>query len=173
MRKLVMALALGSLLVGCSSSQMIVGEAGPGEPRLSFEEIVAVVKAAGFGKVDSIHREHNLYEVKIRDERGQRVEVFVIPETGALQVDLDTGKFRTHRLVLPEKPRTEIPVADIIALVEAAGYHSVFSVEYEHALYEVKAIDSGGQRVELFVHSKSGELLRNPKTGKPMFEKID
>lgn len=59
---------------------------------------------------------------------------------------------------------------DIVAKVTAEGFRHVFSVEREHALFEIKAIDPEGRKVELFMNPKTGKILRNPKTGKPIVE---
>ena len=49
---------------------------------LSMEEILARLKAQGYGEVYEIERERGLYEVKARGQDGLRVEIYVDPRTG-------------------------------------------------------------------------------------------
>jgi hypothetical protein len=57
----------------------VIGELPRDETRLRVQAIVAAVQAAGFGEVYSIQYRHTLYEVKVRDAEGLRVELFVHP----------------------------------------------------------------------------------------------
>jgi hypothetical protein len=77
---------------------------------------------------------------------------------------------RVGSIKAPGKP---LSFDSVVAKVEAQGYTGVYSIEYEHSLYEVKALDSAGRKVELYVHPKSGELLKHPKTGEPLSEVIE
>jgi hypothetical protein len=49
-----------------------------------YEQIVEQVMAEGYVEVYSIAYRHSLYEVKVRDAKGLRVELFVRPSTGKL-----------------------------------------------------------------------------------------
>jgi len=43
--------------------------------------------------------------------------------------------------------------------VAAAGYSDIFEIERERDGYEIKAVDTDGNRVELFIDPLSGEVL--------------
>lgn len=47
--------------------------------------------------------------------------------------------------------------------LEAAGYRDIRSIELESEGYEVKAIDSAGQRVKLYLDPVTGEVLEMNK----------
>jgi uncharacterized membrane protein YkoI len=175
------ALALGSGSLGPAMARAqtgttpesgVVGETETAGPRLSVGRIVNTVKAAGYTEVRKIEREHGVYEVDARDPKGWRVEVFVDAKTGDLVIDPETGKPRSERLS-DKVPSGPLDFEAVVAKVKAEGYPEVYSIEYEHALYEIKARDAAGRKVELYVHPKTGEVLKHPKTGKPLKEDID
>lgn len=138
-------------------------EQAPAMPRLSAGEVAARVEAAGYGEVHSVQFEHGRFEVDARDKKGRRVTVLVDPETGVV---------RSAKFVDESTPRSVVPIENIVESVKAAGFHSVHFVEQEHALYEVHARDDTGRMVELFVHPKTGEVLRHPKTGEPLWKYV-
>ena len=54
-----------------------------------------------------------------------------------------------------------LPIPQIYAKLESAGYRNVEKIEREHGTYEVRATDRQGERVRLNVHPQTGEIL-NP-----------
>jgi uncharacterized membrane protein YkoI len=157
---------------GTTPESGVIGESGPAGARLSVGRILSTVKAAGYTEVRKIEREHGVYEVDVRDPKGWRVEVFVDAKTGGLVIDPETGKPRSERLS-DKEPSGPLDFEAVAAQVKAEGYPEIYSIEYEHAIYEIKARDAAGRKVELYVHPKTGELLRHPKTGKPLKEIVD
>ena len=153
----------------------VIGETPADEPKLSVEEIIAAVHAAGFSEISKIEREKGVYEVKVRRPRktGAIVfEVYVDPKTGELVRDPETDEPLTKRIGRRSEPTQAIAFEEIVAKVEAAGYLEVYSIEYEHSLYEVKARDAEGRRVELYVHPKTGKLLKN-RSGDPLTQDLE
>jgi len=158
---------------GATSGTEVVGESESAAARLSVGQILAAVKAAGYTEVRKIEREHGLYEVKARDPKGLRVEIFVDPKTRGLVLDPDTGKPREHPVTETDSPAPPLDFEAVVATLKAEGFPEVYSIEYEHALFEIKARDTAGRNVELYVHPETGDLLRHPKTGKPLKEVLD
>lgn len=150
----------------------VIGETPRHEPRMTVTRIVAVAGAAGFTQVSRIERENGIYEVHARDERGREVEIWIDPGTEALLLDPQSGKPRSKRIREVRSARPRLSFEEIQAVVKAAGYPEVYAVEYEHALYEVKVRDADGRKVELFVHPRTGELLRHRRSGEPLTEDI-
>lgn len=151
----------------------VIGETPQHEPRMAATRIVAVARSAGFAQLSRIEREQGLYEVHARDERGREVEIWVDPRTEALLLDPQSGKPLSKRIRRVRSARPRLSVEQIEAVVKNAGYPEVYALEYEHALYEVKARDADGRKVELFVHPRTGELLRHRRSGEPLTEDID
>ena len=135
--------------------------------------IVSQVNAAGFSDVYFIGFEHGLYSIKVRHPVGHNVEVQLDPESGALVKDPKTGKPR-YKAISSSKPDKSVPFwKDLITQVRAAGYPEVYSIEYEHALYEIIAMDARNQVVELWANPNTGKLLRHPATGEPLSERVE
>ncbi|MBW2726458.1 MAG: PepSY domain-containing protein [Deltaproteobacteria bacterium] len=97
--------------------------------------------------------------------RGTQIvfEVYVDPKTGQLLLDPETGEPRSKRIGRRQEPTHPIPYERIVEQVIAEGYVEVYSIDYRHALYEVKVRDAEGAIVELFARPSTGELLRNRK----------
>ena len=52
-----------------------------------------------------------------------------------------------------------LPIPQIYAKLEAAGYRNLEKIEREHGTYEVRATDRQGARVRLDVHPQTGAIL--------------
>lgn len=52
-----------------------------------------------------------------------------------------------------------LPIPQIYAKLEAAGYRNIEKIEREHGAYEVRATDQQGARVRLDVHPQTGAIL--------------
>jgi hypothetical protein len=52
-----------------------------------------------------------------------------------------------------------LPIPQIYAKLESAGYRNIEKIEREHGAYEVRATDRQGGRVRLDVHPQTGEIL--------------
>lgn len=50
-----------------------------------------------------------------------------------------------------------------ITAVEAAGYRTVAKLEWEHGVWQVRALDAEGRRVTLRVDERSGEVRRDER----------
>lgn len=52
-----------------------------------------------------------------------------------------------------------LPSSEILQRVEQAGFSDVRDLEFDDGLWEVKALDRDGRRVELLVDPASGEII--------------
>lgn len=52
-----------------------------------------------------------------------------------------------------------LPIPQIYATLESAGYRNIEKIEREHGAYEVRATDRQGARVRLDVHPQTGAIL--------------
>lgn len=52
-----------------------------------------------------------------------------------------------------------LPIPQVYAKLEAAGYRNIEKIEREHGTYEVRATDPQGARVRLDVHPQTGAIL--------------
>jgi hypothetical protein len=139
----------------------------------SSEYITGKVDAAGFTDVYNVTFEHGLYEVKARNPAGQYVKIYLDPKSGKLVEDVETGKIRYKTFTPADPDATPLPWEGIISQIKEEGYKEVYSIHYDHQLYEVHARDAHNRVFELFVHPNTGKLLRHPTTGKPLSERVD
>ena len=140
---------------------------------LSSEYIISRVNAAGFTDVYFIGFEHGLYSIKVRHPSGHNVEIQLDPASGALVKDPGTGKPRYQTVARSNPVKSGPSWKDLISQVKAAGYSEVYYIEYEHALYEIIAMDAQNRVVELWANPNTGKLLRHPTSGELLFERVD
>ena len=55
---------------------------------------------------------------------------------------------------------TVLPMEAMLARLRAAGYTEIRKVERERGRYEVEGRDAQGERVELYVDARTGEVLK-------------
>ena len=70
--------------------------------------------------------------------------------------------FGAHTLLAQTQPaaQPQLDAKQIIAKLESAGYTSITDVEKDDGMWEVDAVNSAGQRVELDVDPVSGNVVR-------------
>jgi hypothetical protein len=70
---------------GDSSSYRLEGsESGVSGSALPMQELVATLKEQGYSEIYEIEREHGVYEVKARGEKGSTVKLYVDAESGQI-----------------------------------------------------------------------------------------
>ena len=52
-----------------------------------------------------------------------------------------------------------LSIPELHTKLESAGYRNIEKIERESGSYEVKATDRNGQRMKLYVHPQTGEIL--------------
>lgn len=99
---IISSFALGSLL---AASGMMLAPSFAGESRpaptaerqwLSIPQVHAKLEAAGYRNVEKIEREHGGYEARAIDRYGERIKLYVNPQTGDVLDQRAHGK-RVHR----------------------------------------------------------------------------
>lgn len=59
-----------------------------------------------------------------------------------------------------------LSIPEVHAKLESAGYRNIEKIERESGSYEVKATDQVSQRIKLYVHPQTGEVLEQRKRDK-------
>jgi hypothetical protein len=57
-------------------------EAAQAAPAIPMEQVLAQLRAEGYGEIDEIERERDRYEVKAQNREGRRVELHLDAATG-------------------------------------------------------------------------------------------
>jgi len=52
-----------------------------------------------------------------------------------------------------------LSIPEVYTRLESAGYRNIEKIERESGSYEVKATDRNGQRMKLYVHPQTGEVI--------------
>lgn len=58
-----------------------------------------------------------------------------------------------------------LSIPEVHARLESAGYRNIEKIERESGSYEVKATDPTGQRIKLYVHPQTGEVIDQRQPG--------
>ena len=177
---LFMVVAISTALAGITAPVVVRAETA-GVPvqtfvdagGLSSDYIIRKVNAAGFTDVYYVAFEHGLYDIKARNRDGQYVEIDLDPKTRELVKDPETGKIRYETVTRADPDEPSLAWEGIINQIKDEGYVEVYSIHYDHQLYEVHARDGQNRVFELFVNPNTGKLLRHPTTGKPLSERVD
>ena len=140
-----------------------LAQADPPARSYSFGDIAAKLNKSGYQDIHSIEFEHGRYEVQAHNHRGQEVLLFVDPETGAVKLKA----FGWVKLT-----GYDLAVREIVAQARKAGFTEVYSVEREHGINELIARGPKGGLLKLYVHYRTGEVIRMGKGGKPFSRKV-
>jgi len=114
---------------------------------LPMTTIISDLEKQGYLVIKEIKFKDDAYHVEAIDKQGKEVEVKVNPETGAL----DQSKKSSMSLTMQEA----------VKKIEAAGYHSIYSIEADDDKYEAKALDKDGKKVSIHVNGNSGEISKD------------
>lgn len=119
------ALAVGGVLLAPSIASEIRPDAASERQWLSIRQVHDKLEAAGYRHIKKIERERGDYEVRATDRDGQRVKLYVNPQTGEISNQRRDGKRagaeggrastdcteRRCRDDLPPKPASSTPAA--------------------------------------------------------------
>jgi hypothetical protein len=59
----------------------------------------------------------------------------------------------------PDARSSWLSIPQVYTKLEAAGYSNIEEIDREHGTYEVKATNREGQRVKLYIHPHTGEVI--------------
>lgn len=90
---IVTALALG-VFISPSFAQDNRPAGGNERQWLSIPQIHAKLEATGYRNIEKIEREHGSYEVKATDRNGERIKLYLNPQTGEV---IDQRRSETRR----------------------------------------------------------------------------
>lgn len=142
----------------------VAGLASAEEVRLTPADIAARLQKSGYPHIHSIEFEHGRYEVEARDEREREFTLSVNPSTGVAE----SKSFGWAKLT-----ESDFLVGEIMKNAKSAGIEEVYSVEREHAMYEIVARGAGNRLMKIFAHRRTGKLIRFSKSGKLLSKKIE
>lgn len=113
----------------------------------------------GWGVVKDVEFDDGLWEAEVRQKRGApKVEVVLHPVT--LQVLNNVSPSGGGQAGGGNAGGQVLSAAQVVQLLQAAGYRNIHDVEFENGRWEADAINPAGQRVELYLNAVTGAIER-------------
>lgn len=113
-------------------------------------QVADKLRGMGYSVIRDLDLDDGLWEAKVRQTRtSESVEVVLHPVTLAVlsQVGAAGGT-------------NVLPAANVVQLLQAAGYSRVRDLEFDDGHWEADAYNSAGQRVELTINAATGAVER-------------
>jgi uncharacterized membrane protein YkoI len=111
---------------------------------LTKPQVQAMLEAKGYTKVHDIEFDNGMWEAEAESADGRNVDVRLDPRSGT---------------IYPDDAVAELGEADIRARLAAAGYTDVKDVEFDDGMWTAEADTAQGQRMELKLDPRSGEVV--------------
>lgn len=86
------------------------------------------------------------------------MRTLIIASVTALGIVAATSLAADNRATEADKGQW-LSIQQALAKVESAGYRNIERIERENGGYEVKATDRHGQRMKLYLHPRTGEIV--------------
>jgi uncharacterized membrane protein YkoI len=134
---LIFALALGTLSSGISS--VAIAQQAMAEP-----QVQSALTQQGYTKVHDLKFRDGMWYAHAKSANGTGVDV---------RIDAKTGQ------VYPDKQVSQLSEHDVRASLETQGYTHVHDVDYKDGIWNAKAKNPAGNRVELKVDASSGKVI--------------
>ena len=113
-------------------------------------QVADKLRGLGYSVIRDLELDDGLWEAKVRQNRtSESVEVVLHPVTLAVlsQVGASGGA-------------NVLPAANVVQLLQAAGYSRVRDLEFDEGRWEADAYNAAGQRVELTINAATGAVER-------------
>ncbi len=133
---LVSALALGALVLG--------GGHVAAQQAMTQPQVQAKLTEQGYTKVNDLEFDDGMWKADARSANGNRVEV---------RIDAKTGQ------IYPEDQVSKLSERDIRASLASQGYTDVHDVDFDDGVWEAKADNAAGNKVELRIDPSSGKVI--------------
>ena len=111
-------------------------------------QVADKLRGLGYSVIRDLELDDGLWEAKVRQNRtSESVEVVLHPVTLAVlsQVGASGGA-------------NVLPAANVVQLLQAAGYSRVRDLEFDDGRWEADAYNAAGQRVELTINAATGAV---------------
>jgi uncharacterized membrane protein YkoI len=138
------------------ATQAPAAESTAEKTELSMEQVIAKVKDQGYSDISEIEREDDgRYCVEARNPAGKEVEIYVDAKTGEIVKE-------------GQGDDADLSKDQIVAQLKEQGYPKVSRIERERERdqYWVMASDTDGNKFELHVNAKTGEITRKEQANR-------
>ena len=113
-------------------------------------QVADKLRSLGYSVIRDVELDDGLWEAEVRQTRNsEKVEVVLHPVT--LAVLSQTGQAGGANV---------LPAANVVQLLQAAGYTRVRDLEFDDGRWEADAYNAAGQRVELYINASTSAVER-------------
>lgn len=77
--------------------------------------------------------------------------------------DADRRVDQAAPAAVPDTSSPQLSMDEVLARLRSAGHSDFREIEREHGRYEVKSRNAQGDRVELYVDARSGEIVKEKR----------
>lgn len=137
---LALAMALGILGLGAGA----VSTRAVAQQAMTQPQVQAKLAAKGYLKVHDVEFDDGMWKADAKSADGTRME---------LHVDAKTGQ------IYPDNAVSKLSDQDIRASLETQGYTHVHDVEFEDGMWQAKADNRAGKKVELKLDPADGKVI--------------
>jgi N-formylglutamate amidohydrolase len=134
---MIFALTLGTLSLGISNAAIA-------QQAMTEPQVQTTLTQQGYTKVHDLKFRDGMWYAHARSANGTGVDV---------RIDARTGQ------VYPDKQVSQLSERDVRASLETQGYTHVHDVDYKNGIWNAKAKNPAGNRVELKVDASSGKVI--------------
>jgi uncharacterized iron-regulated membrane protein len=106
------------------------------------------------GRVVSVERERNRWEVLVCSRRGSCSELYLDPVTGR---ELRREREATFDRLPPADAK---PLSTVVAALEQQNLGTITEIDFDDRLWEIDVLPGEGRRIELYVDPVTGAIVR-------------
>lgn len=120
------------------------GAAMAQQQAMTETQVQAQLAAQGYTDIHDLEFEHGMWMADVRSGDGNHTKVRVDPKTGQ---------------VYPEEMVSHLSERDVRAALSADGYTDVHDVDYDDGIWQAKARNNAGKKVELEIDPSTGKVI--------------
>lgn len=106
------------------------------------------------GRVVSVERERNRWELLVCSRRGSCNELYLDPVTGR---ELRREREATFDRLPPADAK---PLSAVVAALEQQNLGTITEIDFDDRLWEIDVLPGEGRRIELYVDPMTGAIVR-------------
>ncbi|MBS0359524.1 MAG: PepSY domain-containing protein [Proteobacteria bacterium] len=145
MKKQIILSTFSSLILTLTTLTALADDVPSSSVQMS--KILQNLQSKGYSNVREIEFEEGVYEVKAMTAQGNKIKIYVNPQTGEI---INNAKAERNRM----------SALEVVQKLESAGYHNIYKIESHGHKYEVKAFDQNRKKAELKVDGNTGKISK-------------
>jgi uncharacterized iron-regulated membrane protein len=150
--KTILNVILAAALSAGASISAIAAEPAAATGDMPLSAILQSVEKDG--RVVSVERERNRWELLVCSRRGSCNELYLDPVTGR---ELRRQREATFDRLPPADAK---PLSAVVAALEQQNLGAIMEIDFDDRLWEIDVLPGEGRRIELYVDPVTGAIVR-------------